>query len=81
MAQATGEHMSSELEAAVVEVETVKNKGQIQDQLLEKTKENKRASSELVVLYVTSACHDNNFCSSYNPVVKIAQGDEAGTSG
>ena len=64
MAQATGEYMSSELEAAAVKVETDKNKGQIQDQLQEKTKENKRASSELVVLYVTSAYHDNNFCSS-----------------
>ena len=64
MAQATSKHMSSELEAAAVKVETDKNKGQIQDQLQEKTKENKRASSELVVLCTASAYHDSNSYSS-----------------
>ena len=64
MATVTGKHLPPKLEATAAEAEANKNKGRIQDQLLEKTKENKIASSELVVLRAASAYHDGNSYSS-----------------
>ncbi len=64
MAQVTCQHLPPELDASITKAEANKNKDRIRDQLLEKTKENKRASSELVVLHATSAYHDDNSFSS-----------------